>query len=314
MQLDGVRRHMRIIKRLAAATPNPQAPEYENSALFFFERNEEIWGRRRSEVFLQESARYLDAFQASLPELEDLRSAAEALHVLTLRGHSPKINGRNIPEQARALAAYNRVPRLLLPRFPDYKKQLAPFVSIRTFHEHYPIGLGMDGQEITSEPPDFPMFASETLDRLLNTILVPIMTHKKHSSLTTTGGALSIPFIKECLPEIEQLYKVEVQAKVSAAEADPQASSSGASAEAAGTATVIVTPGEGARLEREWEKQELDIIETMAEELLRKNVVILRHDERELLTKLTNQPCMSDGSMRMWVFRRQCGKKQRGRK
>jgi hypothetical protein len=95
MQIDTIRRHMRIIKRVASAVEDPNEPAYAHSALYYFERNEELWGRKAPQVTLQESIRYFDAFQAALPEQEDLRSASEVLHILMLRGHTPKFTARN---------------------------------------------------------------------------------------------------------------------------------------------------------------------------------------------------------------------------
>lgn len=305
MQIDTIRRHMRIMKRVSGAVENPNEPSYMYSALWYFERNEELWGRKAPQVNLQESVRYFDSFQAALPDQEDLRSAAEALHVLMLRGHVPKFTQRTVTEQAKALATYNRVPRLLLPRFPEYKQHLAEFQNIRKFHETFTVGLAMDGNPVDSHlhPRDFPMFAQESLDKLINIILVPIMTHKKHSSLTTTGSCLGIGFIKEALPEIDQLYQLEVTAKASTA-AVGQVAHEGTSA--ANTEDSVVSESEGVLLEKEWAKREEGILTEMAGEVLRKSVVILRHDERDLLTKLANQPCMSDGAARMWMWNAGC--------
>jgi hypothetical protein len=44
----------------------------------------------------------------------------------------------------------------------------------------------------------------------------------------------------------------------------------------------------------------------MAGEVLRKNICILRFDESNLLTKLSSQPCMSDGSARLWIWNAGC--------
>jgi len=80
---------------------------------------------------------------------------------------------------------------------------------MRTFHEAFPWGMSLEGTPVESEV-DFPMFAMESLDKLVHSILIPILTHKRHSSMTTTSSALNIGFIRESLPEIEQLYKHEV--------------------------------------------------------------------------------------------------------
>ena len=70
----------------------------------------------------------------------------EALFVLSLRGHTPRMYTRTVPEQARALAMYNKIPRVLMARMPDYADHLKDFASILAFHKAYPIGLHVDGR------------------------------------------------------------------------------------------------------------------------------------------------------------------------
>ena len=82
MDVSSIRRHLRILRRLASATVDANNPTYEYSALYFLDKNEETFGRKAEECLMQESCRYLDNFQASLPDLSDLRNACEALHIL----------------------------------------------------------------------------------------------------------------------------------------------------------------------------------------------------------------------------------------
>ena len=78
MTIQNVRLHLRILRRLSMAVVDETAPNYQDSALFFFDRNEELWGRKSSEVQLQENTRSLDTSQAALPNLQDLRTASIA--------------------------------------------------------------------------------------------------------------------------------------------------------------------------------------------------------------------------------------------
>jgi len=70
----------------------------------------------------------------------------EALFVLSLRGHTTRVVARTVADQARALAMYNKIPRVLMNRMPDYAEHLKDFASILAFHKAYPIGLHVDGR------------------------------------------------------------------------------------------------------------------------------------------------------------------------
>ena len=74
----------------------------------FFERLEELWGRKSVQTTMNENLRTLDAFQAALPDLDDLRNAAETYFILLLRGAPLRIGVRNVAESARALVMYNK--------------------------------------------------------------------------------------------------------------------------------------------------------------------------------------------------------------
>lgn len=100
LTVHNVRLHIRILRRLSLAVVDPAVPVYHESALYFFDRNEEIYGRRSKEMVLQESPRYFDSFVASIPEPADLRNAAETLHVMLLRGYNLKLSGRGVTETA----------------------------------------------------------------------------------------------------------------------------------------------------------------------------------------------------------------------
>ena len=109
MSLYNVRLHLRVLRRLSMAVADPAAPSYTHSALHYFDRNEEIWGRRTFQVVLQESPRYLDAFTGAIPDLGNLRLVAEALHVMYLRGYNVKPSGRQAADTAKSILTMCKV-------------------------------------------------------------------------------------------------------------------------------------------------------------------------------------------------------------
>ena len=131
VNLCSVRCHMRLLRRFSMAVANPSQPQHHESALWYFGRNEEIFGRRAPETTLQESARNLDALQSAIPDLTDLRLASGNLHVMLLRGYTLKTSGRHTAETAKALVLYSKIPHALFPRFPKYAGLLGDFVSMK---------------------------------------------------------------------------------------------------------------------------------------------------------------------------------------
>lgn len=74
--------------------------KYEGSALYWFDRSEEVFGRRVHQCAMQESGKYFDTFVAAIPDAHDLRNVAETLHIMLLRGYSLKLTGRSVTETA----------------------------------------------------------------------------------------------------------------------------------------------------------------------------------------------------------------------
>lgn len=146
MTIGNVRLHLRLLRRCSMAVLDPGSPRYEGSALDYFERNENVWGRRAEQTALQESGKYFDAFQAALPNLCDLRCAAENLHIAQLRGYSMRIGGRNVADQARGLLMLSKVPAALVERYPRHRALLTPYHSLKAFHEAFPAGLTLSGE------------------------------------------------------------------------------------------------------------------------------------------------------------------------
>ncbi len=100
MSIHSVRLHLRILRRLSLAVADQAEPKYHESAIYWWDRNEEIFGRKCKEVVLQESSRNFDQFVAAIPDFADLRNVSETLHVMFLRGYSLKLHGRQVAETA----------------------------------------------------------------------------------------------------------------------------------------------------------------------------------------------------------------------
>ena len=83
-----------------------------------------------------------------------------------------------------------------VPRFSMYSKLLDDFATWKQFHKKYPVNRTFEGI-----PPSnlrvLPPFAQESLERLINEILHPLYTFKKHTSLMGTNQALQLPFVSQ---------------------------------------------------------------------------------------------------------------------
>ena len=140
MTLANIRVHCRVLKRFGMAVMDQAAPSYKYSAMYYMDRNEEVFHRKTSNTLWQDSPRIVDAFQAALPDLDDLRAACENLHILNLRGQvTLKIGGRSVAECCRALVMYTKIPKYLTPRFPMYQAQLAEFASLKVVAARPPL-------------------------------------------------------------------------------------------------------------------------------------------------------------------------------
>ncbi len=157
-------------------------PSYDHSSLYFFERNEAVFGRSSPQCSLQETPRALNQFQASLVDLDDLRTATENLHCLFLRGFVPKLTGRGVAEQAKAMLHYSKLPRAIIERMPKYRDLLHSWQSLPTFHTMCPIGRTWPGVEVT-EKPDFPILSQDSVDKVVDLIFMRLYYFKRHPSL-----------------------------------------------------------------------------------------------------------------------------------
>ena len=120
-----------------------------------------------------------------MPSGDDLRCAAENLYILNLRGSNITLSGRNIADQARALVLYSRIPSLLVPRFPEHKLLLCDFKSFREYHAVYGKGLAWNGVPCQT-PKELPVFALESVEKLVQEVFEPLYQYKRHATLCAT--------------------------------------------------------------------------------------------------------------------------------
>lgn len=300
MNVKNVRLHIRILRRLSLAVEDPAAPVYKNSALYYFERNEGLFGRKAPEMAVQESGKYLDQFQAALPDLADLRNAAETWHILNLRGCAPRLAGRQVVEHARALSMYSRIPAALVPRFARYSGMLGNFLGPREFHVAFPVGLDFDGNPV---PPhkkvEYPVFGHESLERLVGELLVPVLAGKRHSSLMNATQPLALTFVKTLLPELEQLYISETTTR---SDAPAAASEASMLEDTDATEEAPVTDKEAQALQEQYETAKEALLDVLATEQMSRYIVFLHHDDASLMDKLMGQPMLNDGSVKLWSW------------
>ena len=299
MTVSNIRLHLRILRRLSLAVLDPSSPAYPESALYFFDRNEEIFGRKAPQVLLQESTRTFDCFQSALPNLDDLRMAATNLHILLLRGYNVKMSQRGIGELAKGLVLYSKIPAALIPRFPKYTDLLAHFVDFKTFHLKYPVNLSLEGTAV-DDCPEYPVFASESLDKMLNEVLVPLYTFKKHSGVLGGGAPLSIAWVKAILPELEQIYAQEC-ARESMSLSGTK-STAGVDNLQESESSVPVTDEEAKELEGLYEKKKADCLTTMATEFVHKNAVLLHWNQNQVIDQLMAHPLCQDGAAKLFTW------------
>lgn len=295
MTLINIRLHLRVLRRLSMAVVDQRKPSYEQSALYFFDRSEEVFGRRAPEVALQESTKAMDAFQAGIPDLDDLRVASETFHIMLLRGYNIRPAARQTSEVARSLVHYTKIPAALAPRFPKFAAHLVDFVSLRTFHLKYPHGKDLEGNDLPEQKPEYPIHASECLDKLVQEIFIPLMTFKKHQSLLASSSPLALPWVRDLLPVIEQMYIAELKPdiKLSVASSDQDMPD---------IEIEPVTEEEADALRKKFNADKDRLMDTMASEHLARFVVFLEWGAENLVEKVNQQPMMRDGAARLFMF------------
>ena len=301
MNVKNIRQHLRILRRLSLAVVGEGTPAYKDSALYFFDRNEEIWGRRCDQVAVQESPKYLDTFQATLPSLGALRDAAENFHVALLRGFSQKVNGRQCGDHARAFAAMNRVPTALIPRFPSYSILLKAFSTYRAFHTSFPSGLTLEGDKVTEVVP-LPVHAQESLEKIVQEVLVPLFSMKRHQNLMVNCVPLAYTFVKDLLPELEAHYLQECVclAPIKGAEEDMDDEEDEATLDP--SKKLELTEDEVTRLRKQHREARVKVLDELTDEFFGKNIVCVDGSDISKEDKIAGQPLLQDGSAAFWNY------------
>ena len=72
MSIGNVRLHLRVLRRTSFAVLDQSQPKYNDSALYWLDRNEELWGRKGHQVAMQETSKSIDMFTSCIPDLSDL--------------------------------------------------------------------------------------------------------------------------------------------------------------------------------------------------------------------------------------------------
>ena len=135
-----------------------------------------------------------------------------------LLSRSSQAIGRSVPEQAKALALYNKIPKAVLERYPKNMVYLCEFQSLSTFHENFPIGLDMSGAPVESKPA-IPVITVDSADAIAQKILLPLYSFSRQQTMVGATSPLQTPFVKAELPSIDVLYRVETELQQPAAPA-----------------------------------------------------------------------------------------------
>jgi hypothetical protein len=145
MNAQTIRLHVRILKRVSMAVTDQGAPCYKDSALFFFDQIEGVFGRKSIQMTMQENNRTFDSFVAAVTDFNDLRLLAETYYVMLLRDYPVKITARTAAETARGILCSAKIPPALIERYSAHAGVLADYVSLRTFHAKYGTNRDFDG-------------------------------------------------------------------------------------------------------------------------------------------------------------------------
>ena len=160
------------------------------------------------------------------------------------------------------------------------------------------IHLEADGVQVTATA-SYPLFAQESLDKLLNEILIPMYVYKKHSGLLGGGSPLGVPFVKNLLAELENTY-VQEQAR----ESMSAVSSSGGSGvpDSESTSLEPVTEEEAAALKKEFSVKQQQLLMEMGTAYLSTNVLLLSWSDPSLEATLCSHPLMKDGAAKLFSW------------
>ena len=185
MNANNIRLHIRVLRRLSMAVRDPSAPVHKDSALWWIEKNEYVFGRRSHETSIQETPKYLGAFCTALPQSDRLRDACENLHIANLRGHSIR-GGRHVGDWARALAMVNQIPAAILDRFPKYKDFLENFESMR------PVKRSLPNGDVVTTTPELAVYGQPSLEQMVQLILLPLYDGKQYQGFLGSKSAVPL--------------------------------------------------------------------------------------------------------------------------
>ena len=163
---------------------------------------------------------------------------------------------------------------------------------------YFPAGLQEDGTEIKHPNTQHPIYAACSIERVSSDVLLPLMLHKKYGSLVGQTTPLGVPFVKDLLPELDQLYMQDV--------AERKAKDVLASSECSGDNSMIVDEApiseeEAESLKKAYAVNMTEVYKQMAEEHINKNVIFLTWSQ-DLLKSLEEQPMIKSGAARLWWF------------
>lgn len=145
----------------------------------------------------------------------------------------------------------------------------------------------------------YPLFAQESLDKLLNEILIPMYVFKKHSGLLGGGSPLGVPFVKNLLTELENTYAQE-----QARESMSAVSSSGRAGvpDSESTSLEPVTEEEAAALKKEFATKQQTLLMEMGSAYLSCNVLLLSWSDPNLEATLCSHPLLQDGAAKLFCW------------
>ena len=192
-----------------------------------------------------------------------------------------------------------KIPRVLIPRFPSHNEFLFHFKTMVEFHKAYPVGRSVDGKDLPAEAVvELPIFGAESLDKLVNEILGPTLLVKRLTSFVNQGDPLTVPFVRDALSVIEQIYRSELAAMSLTV---TTASSGSGDNVATVSEMMIISKQEGDALEEKYKATVENEWEAMAAEHVNKTVLIMKWTPN-LLKDLTVQPMVQDGAAKVWFF------------
>jgi hypothetical protein len=194
----------------------------------------------------------------------------------------------------------NKIPAALLPRFPMYSELLKPFASMLKFHNAYPIGQQLDGSEVLEiDKKSMPIFATESLEKLVSEILVPLYQSKRFTSLIGNNSPLGVCFVKEMLPDIEQVYGVEVAAVAMKGRMTIVFNDSEALGDTSIAPPILVD--EADKLTKEFLEATKKVMAEAADRYIATSVMFCKWAD-DLPTLVMGQPMIKDGAARLFYF------------